>query len=173
MNNQVNIKSFQIRAARSILGIGVREVGQCLSVSGAAVSLWENTLDHLHIRTSNMNIILLIKFFEQRDVFFPDENTITLNPALRYSTSNQLTRFQLRAGRSILNISQMELAHHTGVSAQLITRAESLDNNIFIRPKEVGATIKIRNWLESKGITFPNDLTVSFKLTLRKSIICA
>lgn len=164
MNNNVIIKSFQLRAGRSVLGIGVRELGNCLGLSGAAISLWENKELDYNLKTSDVNITLLLKYFEQREVFFPDENTISLNPALiRNSTSNALTRFQLRAARAILNLSQLELANYLNVSPQLITRAEKLNNRDFIRPKELNVVAKIRSWFENRGIYFSNDLSLSFK----------
>ena len=42
MQNNIIIKNFQLRAARSVLGIGVREIGHCLGLSGAAISIWEH-----------------------------------------------------------------------------------------------------------------------------------
>ncbi len=158
------IKNFQLRAARAILGVGVRELGSCLGLSGATISLWENKNINNYLKTSDINIILLRKFFEQREVFFPDENTISLNPVLiKQNMSHKLTRFQLRAARVILNLSQYELATHIGVSVQLITRAERLHNKDYIRPKETGVVLKIRSWFENNGIYFINDLSLSFK----------
>ena len=163
MDNGIIIKSFQLRAGRSVLGIGVRELGECLGLSGAAVSLWEHKDNAASLKTSDDNIILLKKFFEQREVFFPDEKTISLNPALiKQNTRGTLTRFQLRASRAILNLSQSELANFIGVSAQLITRAEHLNNRDFIRPKEAKVVAKIRFWFEEHGIDFVNNLSLSF-----------
>lgn len=168
MNNTSIIKSFQLRAGRSVLGIGVRELGNCLGVSGAAISLWEHKDANNNLKTSDYNIILLKKFFEQREVFFPDEKTISLNPALiKQNSENTLTRFQLRASRSILNLSQAELANFTGVSAQLIARAERLNNKEFIRPKEAEVITKIRLWFENHGIYFTNNLSLSISQNLK------
>jgi transcriptional regulator with XRE-family HTH domain len=163
MNNNGTIKRFQLRAGRSVLGIGVREIGECLGLSGAAISLWEHKDIEENLKTTDDNIILLRKFFEQREVFFSDERTISLNPTLvNQSTGDVLTRFQLRAGRAILNLSQSELADYLGVSTQLITRAERLNNKDFIRPKEQGVVLKIKSWFESNGIYFTNNLSLSY-----------
>lgn len=173
MDNVFIMKIFQLRAGRSVLGIGVRELGNCLGVSGATISLWEQKDANKNLKTSTDNIILLKKFFEQREVFFPDENTVSLNPALlHHNIDTTLTRFQLRASRAILNLSQAELANFIGVSSQLITRAEHLNNKDFIRPKESGVVKKIRGWFENQGILFRNNLSlsISHKLENNKTI---
>jgi DNA-binding XRE family transcriptional regulator len=163
MDNCSNIKSFQLRAGRSILGIGVRKIGSCLGVSGAAISLWEHQGVADNLKTSEENILLLKKFFEQREVFFPDARTISLNPIYHNQIlQNTLTRFQLRASRAILNLSQSELASFIGVSPQLITRAERLNNKDFIRPKESNVVPKFKSWFEAHGISFVNSFSLSF-----------
>jgi hypothetical protein len=169
MDNVLTIKTFQLRAGRSVLGIGVRELGHFLGVSGATISLWEQKDKNKHLKTSDKNNTLLKKFFEQREVFFPDEQTISLNPAsLLQNTDDTLTRFQLRASRAILNLSQAELANCIGISSQLVTRAEHLNNKELIRPKEAGVVKKLRFWFEDHGIYFKNNLSLSIEHDIKE-----
>ena len=161
------ITTFQLRAGRAVLGIGVREIGSCIGVSGAAISIWEHKDNTDNLKTSDENIILLQKFFEERKIFFPNESSIslTLNTGItdeNYTNdTSSLTRFQLRAARVALNLTQSELARRIGVSRELITRAERLNNTDYIRPKEVGVATQIRSWFEKHNICFNNKLSLS------------
>ena len=160
---QKTITNLQLRVARLVLGIGVREIGMQLGVSGAAICQWENkNIFHLsHQRSS-----LLIHYFHQRKIIFPAENSIAfisnLNKSNTNTTNTQLTRFQLRAARNALNLTQIELAKSIGVYTHIIEKNENLDNEEYIRSEKKDILIKIKNWFEEHNIKVNNDFSVSF-----------
>ena len=163
MQNNIIIKNFQLRAARSVLGIGVREIGRCLGLSGAAISIWEHKGNLENLKTSTDNILLLTEFFKSHDIIFPDENSITSREEVKKSNNDDcvLTRFQLRASRIALNVTQVDLANFIGVTRQVISRAEHLRNNEYIRPLEKEASLKIRNWFENNKISYKDCCKIS------------
>ena len=163
MQNNIIIKNFQLRAARSVLGIGVREIGHCLGLSGAAISIWEHKGNLENLKTSTDNILLLTEFFKSHDIIFPDENSITSREEVKKFNNDDcvLTRFQLRASRIALNVTQVDLANFIGVTRQVISRAEHLKNNEYIRPLDKEASLKIRNWFENNKISYKDCYTIS------------
>ena len=72
------ISTLQLRAGRAVLGIGVREIGSYVGVSGAAISLWENNKGHNNLKITPERNLSLIHFFQNRGVFFPDKKSISL-----------------------------------------------------------------------------------------------
>jgi DNA-binding XRE family transcriptional regulator len=159
------ISTLQLKAGRAVLGIGVREIGSYVGVSGAAISLWENNKGHNNLKITPERNLLLIHFFQNRGIFFPDKKSISLiSDSNRYNSNSLivLTRFQLKAARAMLNLTQLELANYIGVSRELITRAERLNNADFIRPKETEVVSKIRKWFEEHKIHFIDNLSLSF-----------
>ena len=163
MQNNIIIKNFQLRVARSVLGIGVRGIGHYLGLSGAAISIWEHKGNLENLKTSTDNILLLTEFFKSHDIIFPDENSITSREEVKKSNNDDcvLTRFQLRASRIALNVTQVDLANFIGVTRQVISRAEHLRNNEYIRPLEKEASLKIRNWFENNKISYKDCYTIS------------
>lgn len=163
MQNYIIIKSFQLRVARSVLGIGVREIGHHLGLSGAAISIWEHKGNFENLKTSMNNILLLNEFFKSHDITFPDDNSVTLHREIKKTNNEKgiLTRFQLRASRTALNITQVELANLIGITRQVISRAEHLQNDQYIRPLEKGASLKIKNWFENNKISYEGYHTIA------------
>ena len=50
------MKVFQLKAARAVLNLSVRDIGSYIGVSGTAVSMWESKDIDLDINTSEQNI---------------------------------------------------------------------------------------------------------------------
>jgi len=160
------MKVFQLRASRAILNLGVRDIGSYIGVSGTAVSTWESKDIHLDINTSDKNIRILEQFFMIKNIFFPDENSISLNELIIETKNNdfqKLSRFQLKGARAILGINRKELARLVGIDQYVITRAERLDNKEYIRPKDFSVSTKIKRIFMQHGIYFPTPFTISIK----------
>lgn len=157
------MKAFQIRAARSVTGIGVKEIALYLGVSGTIVSRWDNMTPLKTIKSKVTNPDALIFFFKQYKILFPTDNSISLDID-GINTTEYLSRFQLRASRSILGLSQRELAEVTKTSQGIINYLESLDNINFINntPKDIDTAI-YKLYFEDNGIMFPDNYTVILK----------
>ena len=155
------ITSFQLRAGRSVLGLGVREVGEAIGVSRTSISTWERQ-PALHILSAKKkDISPLSVFFQKRGILFPDKNTILLDTNLPKNL-NHLTRFQIRASRATLGLTLNELADLLHLPMQTIAYLESKANESYIHctPKEFNEK-KIKKFFEEHFIIYPNDFCLS------------
>lgn len=160
------MKVFQLKAARAVLNLSVRDIGSYIGVSGTAVSMWESKDIDLDINTSEQNIRMLEQFFTIKNIFFSDKNSMLLNEVNTLSKNDNsqiLTRFQLRGGRAILGINRKDLAALVQIDQYVITRAERLDNKEYIRPKDSSVPTKIKYIFMQHGIFFPSPFTISIK----------
>lgn len=156
------LKTFQLRAARMVAGIKLETIGKHLGCTAAAISLWECKDNLAPLKTSQENILIIKKIFAEHNIFFPDENSIALTDSMNEYKPESLTRFQLRAARTTLDISQRQLAEFLNISQCIITQAELLKNNEYIRLKKKTLSSVLRTWFENKNIIFDNDLIISF-----------
>lgn len=157
------LTTLQLRVSRSILDLGIRDIGSLLNTSRTTVYIWENkpNLSYINIKPDDLNCLKY--FFEKKNIFFPDERTINLyQKTLIPINKNTLTRFQLKAARIALRLSQSELANYIGVLQQVIARAEILDNKEFVRIKNKEAIAKLLKFFQSNGVYFPNNLSIQF-----------
>ncbi|RYE24333.1 MAG: hypothetical protein EOP45_05960, partial [Sphingobacteriaceae bacterium] len=109
MNSQEYIlKSFQLRAARITADIELKTIGDLIGLTKACISRWEHQDSFYRLKTSNENIANIKQLFAQHNIFFPDEHSIAVETNLEDNELQRegLTRFQLRAARVILNITQ-------------------------------------------------------------------
>jgi DNA-binding XRE family transcriptional regulator len=155
------LKSFQLRVARSVTGIEVREVALYLGISRTIISRWEkqNPLDN--IKTKKVSPQALVFFFKQHHVLFPDEYTVQFNPQLELEKSTHLSRFQLRASRAALGLTQEELAKLTDIPKSVINYLETQSNETLLNStkKEIDDFI-FKNFFQTKGLLFPDNFTI-------------
>ena len=159
------ITYIQLRAARHTLNLGVRDVAKILKVSKATISKTElgKTRDFLYKHSA-----ALIEFFEHNNIIFPNEHSIRYidarNTAKKIDQGeNMLTRFQLKAARHILNINQNELANLVKIDKGIITRAEQLSNEEYIRPQDQSVILKFKTLFQQYNIEFSDHLSIFFK----------
>ena len=151
------LTSFQLRAARSVLGLGVREVGEVINVSRTTISTWERQSVFHIISAKKKDVAPLDLFFNEKGIIFPDKNTLCLMTNLPKNL-NHLTRFQLRASRAALGLTLNELASFVNIPMQVIAYLESKKNDTYINtaPKEFNEDL-IRNFFEQQSIQFIDD----------------
>lgn len=161
------MKVFQLRAARGVLNLGVRDIASALGFSRSTISLWENknTFDTLKPQSHNIN--LLIKFFQEQGVVFLDDHSVSLISSKQVRTEGKLTRFQLRAARTALKLDQQTLADMTGNNRSFVSYAERRNNEVFVPLRENANLKKCITYFESQGIIFYDDLGI--KLTKLKN----
>ncbi|MDC0865221.1 hypothetical protein OAP56_04675 [Rickettsiaceae bacterium] len=156
------IKIFQLKSARSVTGVEVRELALYLGVSRTIVSRWEKQRPLDSIKTKKASPESLVFFFSQHHILFPDENSICFDSKEDSEMhSSHLTRFQFRAARSILDLTQTDLASATNSSRKIVNYLETFDNKALLAPrnKDIDDSV-FRQFFESKGITFPYNLSV-------------
>lgn len=164
------LNSFQLRAARSALNVGVREIGSMIEVNRTSVSLWENRKNFEPIKTSQDNNNILVTFFERQAIMFPNERSISL--AIDVSEqSNLLSRFQIRIARVAMHLTQSQLSQFTEIPLSLLNYLESRQNTTYIgsTPKEIDESI-LRNFFEKNGILFPKNFYVYLEKDPRELI---
>jgi DNA-binding XRE family transcriptional regulator len=156
------LKVFQLRVARSTLGLGVRDIGAYINLSRSTISKIERMDVHSELNITYDQNTVLLKIFNDKGIFF-DVNSVShinINCALKGS----ITRFQLRGGRSVLGLSQRELAELIGIKKSDLNYLENLDNKSYISTKkpEINQS-RINVLFEDNGIVFPNDGTILIK----------
>lgn len=156
------LRTFQLKAARVVAGMELKEIGNALGLTKAAISRWEHKNSFAPLTTSKENILILKRIFADHNIFFPNKNSISLCETILELKPEGLTRFQLRGARAILNITQEQLANYLNIPTQIITRAEFLRKSQYIRPSNIEVPMMLKNFFQSKNITFANNSTISF-----------
>lgn len=163
------LNDIQLRSARCVLNLGVRDIGLLIQTSRTTISKLENNIIKLgSMRLADRRNTILQEFFKKSGVIFPNEHSITFSPLEASLIENQvlnnsLTRFQLRAARTILNKTQIELASLIKVLPSVIMYAENLPNESYIKPKNNAVITNLLNIFTKHGITFPDAFSVIFK----------
>lgn len=158
-----NITNLQLRAARQILNLGVRDIARLLKISKATISKAElgKTRDFFIKNTPALR-----DFFESKQILFPNEYSVRITPTIADELSENddyLNRFQLKAARCVLQLSQQELATKAGIDKGIISRAELLNNSKIITSSKLGAIDEIKNVFYSHNIEFPDPRSIFFK----------
>lgn len=161
------LTAFQLRVARDVLGLGLRELAEYLNVSRTTVFKWEHqqNLSLVHTVAKVENAVLIKPFFEERGIMFTNENTISLKTSIFPTpTTGALTRFQLRAARTATRLTQDELSVHLLTQRIVINYLERQNNSTYINTtsREIDE-ILIKNIFEKYGIIFPDDFSISLK----------
>jgi DNA-binding XRE family transcriptional regulator len=159
----MNIRAFQLRAARSVTGLGVREIGAYCDVSRTTISSLELLKSHKILKLARAKVNALIFLFEQYNIFFPDEDTVKMKVKQEHYI-DYLSRFQFRAGRSILQLTQAQVGSFVDASFSRISKIERTKNENCV---SIGTEVDIslcRAFFEGQGLIFPEKYTISFPL---------
>jgi transcriptional regulator with XRE-family HTH domain len=158
----IMLKVFQLRVARSTLGLGVRDIGAYINLSRSTISKIERMDVHSELNITYEQNTVLLKIFNDKGVLF-DVNSVSLKN-INCSLKGSITRFQLRGGRAILGFSQRELAELIGMKKSDLNYLENLDNTSYISTKKIEINqSKINILFENNGIVFPDDGTILIK----------
>lgn len=155
---------IQLRVARQILNFGVRDIAKVLRVSKATISKAElgKTRYFLHKQGP-----ALLDFFKLHNIIFPNEYYIRycVDNTVKRETQphNTLTRFQLRAARCIMNLTQHELSKYIHIHEGIIARAERFKNTDYIKPQDNSIILKLRFFFSKHNIIFPDYTSVFYK----------
>lgn len=153
------LNNIHLRVARSLLDIGVREIGLLIHASRTTVSKLENNI----ISLSNMKLgdrrnIILNEFFKKNGITFPDLYTLKLHPEKFSRVSNSiLTCYQIKAARITLNKTQEILATEAEIGISILRR---LENNQSTNNQAIK---RLKSIFEKKGIIFPDNFSITFK----------
>ena len=161
------INNLQLRAARGVLNLGVRDVGSIIGVSRMTISKLEHnttTLERIKHGESRNNT--LIWFFKKMNIVFPDSYTISYCSIINenhVNTINEITRFQLKAARIIIDEDRIVFSNALGIERGVLEYAESLSNEEYIKPRDSSINQKIKDRFNNYGVNFLNNNSVTFK----------
>ena len=156
----------QLKAARCVLNLRVLDIGKLIETSRTTISKLENNIITLsEMRLSDRRNTILIEFFKQNSIGFCSNYSINFINDTHSQTEDTdgITRFQLRAARSILNKTQSELAEIMQVPPSTIKTAESYNNDTFFSPKDYPIVPCLIDTFLKEGLFFPNSFSVDFK----------
>ena len=166
------INNIQLRAARHALNLSTKDIAELLGVAASTITHHEC----LKFGITGFNKFIanhsdqLINFFTENDIVFPDNYSIELKVSDDVlnaipKTGGELTRFQLRVARYILNITQIELSKKIDISKSAINTHECKENTdlLYIYKKEEPIELKYKQWFLSHGIKFFDNFKVEFK----------
>ena len=174
------INNIQLRAARHAVGLGVREIGKLIGVGASTVGNHERVgvskkaAEAFFVEHSKQ----LIHFFkEKHNIIFPDYCSIEFQASPEVlenlpKEGGELTRFQLRCARCMLNISQNTLSKYTGIGEKLLAHKELKKNEELLYMIQSNGEVEqlLQKWFFYHGIKFQNKYCVKFKKTLALSI---
>lgn len=160
------LNHFQLRSARCVLDLGVREIAVLIGTNRTTISAIENNVIHLQdLQLAERRNNILIEFFKQNNIYFSNNYSISLNsPSLAENNKNNtLTRFQLKAARAIINESRSVFNSSIKLNRGIIEYAETFANEEYIKPKDPSVILTIINKFKQHGVIFPNNFSVTFK----------
>lgn len=159
------LNTFQFRASRYCLNLGVRDMVEILNLSRTSISTLENLPNFHPMNISDFHSRNLADFFNSNGISFKDENSMSF---IGSEAGDSLTRFQLRAARVIMHITQQELSIMMDFPTGLIGYLEKLSNDYLLTktPKIVDED-KIRSFFNSKGIEFTYNSGIYLKEDFR------
>lgn len=161
------ITALQLKVARNILDLGVRDIATLLHVSKTTISKVElnKTRDFLPKHNA-----ALIHFFSCNNIYFPNPFSIQYKPQnlINNKTEHTITRFQLKGARCILNISQAQLAKVLNMNRSVIIEAEKHQNEqhltLFGEQKE----LEIIQFFNDHNILLYDHLSLFFRKRVDK-----
>ena len=166
------INHIQLRAARHALNLSTKDIADMLKVSNTTISGHERLRYDIQ---GAINFLFkhskhLLEFFAKHNIVFPDNYSIELkvgDDVLNAipKTGGELTRFQLRVARYILNITQKELSKLSGIEEHFFNTQEKKYNTalLYIHAKDATIESKCKQWFLSHGIEFFGKFKVGFK----------
>lgn len=160
------LNHFQLRSARYVLNLGVREIAVLIGTNRTTISQIENNVMPLqNLLLSERRNHILVEFFKQNNIYFENNYSISLNYPLldTNNENNTLTRFQLKAARAIIDESRSVFNSSLNLNRGIIEHAETFANEKFIKPKDPNVVLSIINKFKQHGILFPNNFSVTFK----------
>lgn len=160
------INYIQLKVARRVLNLGVRDIGSLIELSRTTVSNLENNIINLKdIRLAERRNAILKEFFKVNNIIFPNNHTISF---ISHSIINSLSqngvinRFQFKASRIILNETHADFAKSIGLSTSAVTTLEKGNNEKIIKFRSSLSQSNLINKLKTHSIKLPDNFSVSF-----------
>ena len=152
----------QLKIARHISNLSVRDLAKILNVSKATISNVElgKTKTFLYKYSP-----ALINIFNVNKIIFPNEFSIRYmsDTTNVFNQCDLLTRFQLKAARHLLSINTRRLAKIIQIGSYELSIAEALENDKYVLENRPQKNKQLKEFFLSKKILFPDALFIFFK----------
>lgn len=154
------LTGFQLRSARKALNLTFAKLSTFCDVSILTLMRLEKNVENLsYLKCYPMDMEKLYNFFLAQNLVF-DQNTIALNLSINPRPTNKnLTRFQLIASRTAINLSHRELAKFTNLSYGSLCKFETSINTQYLQSYKIDIS-ELIDIFSNFGITYPNNLSV-------------
>lgn len=164
-SNQM-LTGFQLRAGRGVLNLFNKDLAQKIGLHySTLVRLAENTPNLSYLKSNLSTSILLNNFFETNGVYCNIHNSLRLKTTNVCNTNNKdvITRFQLKAARIAMNLTQKELGYYINIPQSTISDLENYYNNKDILNLAQCSFEIVNNFFTRNGIAFPDLYTITLK----------
>ena len=119
------INNIQLRVARTVLKLGVRDIAKMLNADKSTIYKAEFNIHKSFLLKHNT---ALIEFFKSKNIIFPDQYSVQYSCPNNEDLSNDTltTSFQLRVARCITDISAKKIGKALGLTTRFVGRNEKL-----------------------------------------------
>lgn len=153
------LTGFQYRAALAATNITLKSLSSSTGLHAATLLRLKKTPNCVFINCHNKNLNIIEKFFESKNVFFSNNNSIQLKCN---QNSNDITRFHFVVARIALGLNQKQLSKMLRISSGTISLLEKLNNTDVLKTRKIQNNDFI-SFFEKVGIIFINNYTVILK----------
>lgn len=160
------LTGFQLRAARGVLDLYNKDLAQKLGIHPSTlVRLEENTANLSYLKCNLRTLVLLTNYFESQQLSFSSTNCIRMNVdncALGNDFNEiNLTRFQLKAARIGMGLTQKELGEYIGFPQSTLSELESFNKNCDLLKFHDKTASLVKSFFTKNGIFFIDYYSVT------------
>lgn len=154
------LTGFQLKAAIGVLKIRVTELSKILDINRFTIGKLERTPNTEYLKCHTKTLSALEKFFKKNDILFLDNLSISLeSDKAKTSIKRKLTVFQLRASRSALSLSLVQLSKLTTFSVATLSNLEQGSILDYVKSDFIDTDI-LKHFFIKNLLSFPDDFTV-------------
>jgi DNA-binding Xre family transcriptional regulator len=153
------LTGFQYRAALAVAKITLKSLSYSVGLHASTLLRLKKTPNCEFLNCHNKNLHVIIKFFESKNIFFPDNNSIQLKIN---QNSKDITRFHFVVARIATGLNQNELSQMLRISSGTISLLEKLNNTDALKTRKL-LNNDIISFFERLGVVFNTNYTVTLK----------
>lgn len=160
------LTGFQLRAARAVLDLFNKDLGEKIGLNyDTIVRLEAKTQNLSYLKCNLRTSVLLANFFESERIIFRNKSSISIksdtNIFDEILCESKITRFQLKASRIGMRLTQKELGEHIKLHQCIISDLENKNKNYEFLKYDENVIKIIKSFFIKNGIAFPDYYTVT------------
>lgn len=165
------LTGFQFRAARHALNLTFTQLHKNTGILRGVLTRLENTIPNLEeIKCSAQDAEILLNYFNNNKLIFPDQNTIVLDMDIEPKPiENNLTRFQFIVARTALKLTQDKLSNAINITKSVISEYDKKLNTEYIISRYLYLDSIIKFFIE-RDLLFLSNLSVKISTNNKKIV---